>query len=145
MANISHKIGVAVDQSKAIVALNSINGLAGWWTTDTTGDAEEGGTISFAFGDDRLDMNVTKTSNDGVSWQCVSGPEEWLGTEIRFHLKEEGETVIYFQHKGWEAETPFHHHCSTKWAVFLLSLKQYLDEGTGRPFPNDQKITTLMN
>lgn len=145
MINISLKIGVAADKATALSAINSIQGLANWWTKDTTGKTDEGEIIFFRFGEAGLDMKVTKSSDDSVSWQCISGPDEWIGTEISFNLKDEGETVIYFQHKGWLAETPFHHHCSMKWATFLLSLKQYLDQGKGQPFPDDQKITTLIN
>ena len=32
------------------------------------------------------------------------------------------------------------YHCNTKWAVFLLSLKQSAT-GTGSPEPNDVKIS----
>jgi len=32
------------------------------------------------------------------------------------------------------------HHCSTKWATFLLSLKDYVERGEGRPEPRDTKI-----
>jgi hypothetical protein len=32
------------------------------------------------------------------------------------------------------------HHCSTKWAVCLLSLKQLLETSAGAPFPRDVKI-----
>ncbi len=32
------------------------------------------------------------------------------------------------------------HHCSTKWAVFLMSLKSLLETGTGAPDPHDVKI-----
>ena len=31
-------------------------------------------------------------------------------------------------------------HCSCKWAVFLLSLKDALETGKGRPFPDDIHI-----
>jgi hypothetical protein len=34
----------------------------------------------------------------------------------------------------------FMHHCSTKWAVFLLSLKSLVETGQGAPEPNDVKI-----
>jgi hypothetical protein len=41
---------------------------------------------------------------------------------------------------GWNSENAFFHHCSTKWATFLLSLRDYVENGVGRPFPNDIKI-----
>jgi len=31
-------------------------------------------------------------------------------------------------------------HCSTKWATFLLSLKDWLERDEGRPVPYDVKI-----
>jgi hypothetical protein len=34
------------------------------------------------------------------------------------------------------------HHCSTKWAVFLLSLKALLETGAGSPFPHDTQINS---
>ena len=31
-------------------------------------------------------------------------------------------------------------HCCTKWAVFLLSLKEAIEKGEGRPYPDDIHI-----
>jgi len=143
MSNISLKIGVAANQEQTLKALNTTEGLSKWWTNDVSGETSEGGVILFRFGEGGLDMQVTNDTNDGIAWKCIAGPDEWIGTEVVFTLKDENETVIYFQHKGWEEENPFHYHCSMKWATFLLSLKQYLDEGIGQPFPDDQKISTV--
>ena len=41
---------------------------------------------------------------------------------------------------GWREETGMFAHCSTKWAVFLLSLKDLLETGKGRPAPDDVPI-----
>jgi hypothetical protein len=32
------------------------------------------------------------------------------------------------------------HHCSTKWATFLMSLKALIEIGEGSPSPRDVKI-----
>jgi hypothetical protein len=32
------------------------------------------------------------------------------------------------------------HHCSTKWGVFLISLKLLLETGKGAAHPNDIKL-----
>jgi hypothetical protein len=32
------------------------------------------------------------------------------------------------------------HYCSTKWAVFLLSLKTLCEKGVGQPYPKDIDI-----
>lgn len=33
------------------------------------------------------------------------------------------------------------HHCSTKWATYLLSIKSMLEAGQGRPYPDDLHIS----
>ena len=32
------------------------------------------------------------------------------------------------------------HHCSTKWAIFLMSLKSLVETGKGSPGPDDVRI-----
>ena len=143
MNTIALKIGVACNPETALAALNSNEGLARWWTTDTTGDTRVGGIIKFRFNGEGPDMEVTKSTDNSVVWKCLSGHSEWPGTEVHFEIKQEDETVIYFQHRNWQGESSMFHHCSMKWAAFLFSLKSYLDGDEGRPFPNDIKVSTL--
>jgi hypothetical protein len=64
-----------------------------------------------------------------------------VGTEILFQLEtEQDQTFVRFTHSNWQETTDFMAHCSTKWAVFLLSLKNVLETGKGNPFPNDVQI-----
>ena len=77
----------------------------------------------------------------GALLQVVDGPEEWLGTTISFDLRQEGDwTIILFKHEGWKTPVEFMNHCSTKWGVFLISLKSLLETGQGRPWPNEIKL-----
>jgi hypothetical protein len=96
----------------------------------------------FRFGDGGFDMKVLELQpGKRVLWQVVDGPEEWLGTKISFDLKQNGDwTVVLFKHQGWKEPLEFMHHCSTKWAVFLLSLKSLLETGKGAPWPNEIKL-----
>lgn len=76
-----------------------------------------------------------------VKWKCVGGPKEWIGTEVAFRLKhKQDQTFILFSHAKWKKPVEFMHHCSTKWATFLLSLKNWVERGEGRPYPYDLKI-----
>lgn len=50
------------------------------------------------------------------------------------------QTFIQFRHSGWRESTDFRGHCSMRWAVFLLSLKDVLERGKGRPYPYDLEI-----
>jgi hypothetical protein len=73
--------------------------------------------------------------------ECVRGPDEWMNTEIIFQLLyKDDQTFIMFTHANWKKPVEFMHHCSTKWAVFLLSLKALIETGKGRPAPDDVQI-----
>lgn len=59
-----------------------------------------------------------------VVWEVVDGPKEWIGTKVIWDLSPEGTgTTIRFKQQGWQEPVDFMHHCSTKWASFLFSLK----------------------
>jgi uncharacterized protein YndB with AHSA1/START domain len=145
MVDILHKIEAKASAQAAYKALTTREGLAGWWTSDTRGDPNEGGTIEFHFGDNRMDMKVLElVQGKHVLWQVVRGPDDWMGTKINFELSPSGElTKILFKHQGWKQPNEHMHHCSTKWAVFMLSLKSLLETGKGAAFPNDVYISGM--
>ena len=58
---------------------------------------------------------------------------------FRLEWKEE-QTFVIFKHANWKEPVEFMHHCSTKWATFLLSLKDWLEKEDGHPTPHDVKI-----
>jgi uncharacterized protein YndB with AHSA1/START domain len=143
MVDILHKVGIKSSSSAdAYRALTTREGLSAWWTTDTQGESKVGGVLLFRFGTGGFDMKVLELQRDErVLWQVVEGPAEWIGTKISFELKQEGDwTIILFKHEGWKEPVEFMHHCSTKWAVFLLSLKSLLETGKGAPWPNEIKL-----
>ena len=143
MVDILHKVGIKTPSDDRVFdALTTTEGLAGWWTEDTTGDAAEGGTILFRFPPGGFDMKVVEVDpGRRVLWEVVDGPPEWIGTNVSFDLRREDDyLVVMFAHKGWEEPVDFMHHCSTKWATFLLSLKALIETGAGAPSPRDVKI-----
>ena len=74
-------------------------------------------------------------------WQVVDGPAEWIGTQISWDSSRKATTaIVLFKHQGWKEPVEFMHHCSTKWAIFLMSLKSLLETGKGAPSPDDVKI-----
>jgi uncharacterized protein YndB with AHSA1/START domain len=149
---IVHRIGVKAPAAKVYAALATIDGLAGWWTRATTGSAKPGGHVAFRFhtatGDDigGFNMEVLDQAVDRkVHWRVKDGPAEWIGTEVEFDLsQQDGHTIVMFCHRHWRDAGPggeFMAHCSTKWATFLLSLRDLLETGAGRPAPDDVKIS----
>jgi uncharacterized protein YndB with AHSA1/START domain len=144
MHSIRHRVGVNAPIDEVYAAVATREGLAGWWTEDTRGESRQGGQIAFHFGseDARAVMQVTDLdSPKRVEWRCVDGPDEWMDNTITFDLQENGaETAVIFTHAGWREPVAFMHHCSTKWAYFLLGLKSGLEGGKATPFPHDLKI-----
>jgi uncharacterized protein YndB with AHSA1/START domain len=143
MPDILHKVGIKSSLPNHVYqAVTTLDGLSGWWTTDTRGENKVGGVLQFRFGSGGFDMKVLELKPaEHVLWQVVDGPEEWLGTKVSFDLKQNGDwTVVLFKHQGWKAPVEFMHHCSTKWAVFLLSLKSLVETGKGAPSPNEIKL-----
>lgn len=144
MADILHKVGIksaTIDQ--VYKALTTQDGLAGWWTSNTKGEGDKvGNIIQFRFGAGGFDMRVAELNPPTmVKWELAEGPEEWLPTTIQFELKEDGEYIIVlFKHQNWREPVEFMHHCSTKWAIFLMSLKSLMETGKGQPDPYDVKI-----
>jgi uncharacterized protein YndB with AHSA1/START domain len=147
MVDILHRIGTTAPLDDVYAALTTIDGLAGWWTEDTSGDARVGGVIEFRFKDapppGGFDMRVRQNEpGRHVVWEVVGGAEEWIGTTIHFDLSVEDDyTIVQFMHHGWREPVPFMHHCSTKWATFLMSLKKLVETGQGEPAPNDVRIS----
>ena len=137
MPDILHRVGVAAEPKRVFEALTTVEGVRGWWSEATHGDAGEGG--AFQFRENRL--AVIHADPGLVVWRYSGPAEEWVGTEIRFRLEwRDGQTIVLFTHAGWREPVEFMHHCSTKWATFLLSLKAYVETGEGRPEPRDTRI-----
>jgi hypothetical protein len=123
-------------------------GLAAWWTNNTQGESKVGGALKFRFSANGseiggFDMKVLELQpGRRVLWQVVNGPAEWIGTRIGFDLKQSGDhAIVLFNHQGWKEPVEFMHHCSTKWAIYLMSLKSLVETRKGSPNPNDTHIS----
>ncbi len=148
MVDIIHRIGIKAPVAKVYAALATVEGVAGWWTKETTGESRPGGTVTFVFrspeGEQKGKMvvDVAKLEADrAVRWHVTAGPPEWVGTDITFELSQQGDqTIVVFGHENWREAAEIMAHCSMKWATFLLSLRDLVESGKGRPAPDDLKI-----
>jgi uncharacterized protein YndB with AHSA1/START domain len=145
MADILHRVGVKdATPEKVYEALTTVDGLAGWWTDDTTGSSDVGGVLEFRFPPvGGFDMKVLDLKPaERVAWEVVGGPEEWIGTTVHWDLRQDGDyTIVLFKHQGWAEPVEFMHHCSTKWGSYLMSLKSLVETGEGAPAPRDVQIS----
>jgi uncharacterized protein YndB with AHSA1/START domain len=150
MVDIIHRIGINASPDKVYSAVSTVDGVAGWWTQETTGESKVGGVITVRFADrltpsvekGRMELEVAKLDpGKEVRWRVKAGPPEWIDTHVTFSLQKDGEsTVLVFGHRDWREPGEFMAHCSMKWATFLLSLRELVETGAGRPSPDDLKI-----
>ena len=148
MFDILHRVGISASLDAVYDALATTEGPARWWTSNTRGESRVGGVLAFRFSASGaeiggFDMKVLELQpGKRVLWQVVDGPAEWVGTKISFDLKRSGEhTIVMFKHAGWKDPVEFMHHCSTKWGVYLMSLKSLLETGKGTPNPSDPHLS----
>ena len=143
MFAIHHRVGIKALPEIIYEALTTDEGLARWWTNDISGAGDVGSIIEFRFNGGGPDFEVTELiPNRRVRWRHSGNvPEAWMGTEILFELQtDDQQTFVRFTHCNWKESNNFMAHCSTKWAVFLISLKEAVETGQGMPFPNDTQI-----
>lgn len=148
MVDIIHRITIKAPLAKVYAAVSTVEGVAGWWTKETTGESKPGGHVQVLFrspaGEEvgKMDFELAKLApNEGVQWRFQAGPAEWIGTDVTFRLSRAGdETLVLFGHNNWREAVEFTAHCSMKWATFLLSLRDFVETGKGKPAPDDLKI-----
>ncbi|NVK21194.1 MAG: SRPBCC domain-containing protein [Kangiellaceae bacterium] len=141
MYSIDHRITVETSPKKLHKALTKPEELSQWWTKATFTE-KPSPTLNFHFGENhRVDMQVIDSSPNKITWQCSEGP--WVGIgQFEWNIApDERGSVLTFTHSGWESIDDFHRHCNSKWGFFLgVSLKNFLETGTGTPSPNEPNI-----
>jgi len=144
--SVAWNVGVSAPAADVYEQLTTVRGLEGWWTDTVEGSPEPGGKLAFYFRsrDRKVVMEVRDVVPDShVTWRCVEGPDEWIDTNIDFDVRPAGgETVLMFTHGDWRQPVEFMHHCSTKWAYFLLGLKDRLEGRKAAPSPHDRLISS---
>ncbi|MEP7263249.1 MAG: SRPBCC domain-containing protein [Bacteroidota bacterium] len=139
-STIFHCFQIKSDAAKVYEFLTTLDGLSGWWTTDTTGNTYPGGKIRFGFPNGFFDMvEVTESlRNQQVKWVVMESNfpsgHEWIGTEISFEITEDnGCTTVRFTHNNWRAVTDFFGVCNYHWGLYMNSLKSLCETGEGNP------------
>ncbi len=143
MAEIRHRVGIRGTPAEIYHLLTTDAGLSRWWTRDTRGSGDVGAVIEFRFGGGGPDFEVIELVPDQrVRWRHRGDtPPDWQGSEVCFELQPDGkQTFVNFSHSNWRESSDFLAHCSTKWAIFMMSIKACIETGTGQPYPDDVHI-----
>ncbi len=141
MATIYHQVGIKAPVENIYRALTTLDGVSAWWAP-ATGGCNINDQLAFHFGPHQVTMQIMESSkNRRVVWKNIDSEGEWKHTLFNFDLQPgDDQVMVNFSHSNWAEVTELFTHCSTKWAVFMLSLKDYVETGTGKPFPQDIAI-----
>jgi uncharacterized protein YndB with AHSA1/START domain len=144
MATVRHRVGIGATAHKIFECLTLPEQLSAWWSTGATGEATVGSQIDLEFvGLTHLVFKVDHRDEDArIALTCVDGPEIWIGSQLAFDLTQSDAQQVYvtLTHSKAEADDDAFLYFNTKWPLFLVSLKELAETGSGRPFPNDVKI-----
>jgi hypothetical protein len=76
-----------------------------------------------------------------IEWECISGPDDWIGTKIFFDVEKYGDrSILHFGQTGWKEQNDFYMHCNCRWAYFMIGLKSLAENGKGTPYPEAIEI-----
>jgi len=139
MATILLRVPVEAEPKVVHEAVATTAGVSGWWSERTEGPEGLGSNMKVAFPDAPMtfDFEVTRDEHgEGVTWRCLAGPPEWVGTDVSFDIQtsDEGATSVLFSHDGWgttEESFPF---IAYSWAQILPRLKKLVETGKEDPF-----------
>jgi len=145
MHDIVHELTIRAAPQAVYDAVTTQEGLTSWWTRDCTASPEVDSQAVFGF-EERAAVFTMRIDllepPELVHWDCVDGPDEWPGTKVAFRIEgldtnddgePDGGTRVRFWHGEWEFEDGVLPRCSFQWAMYLDSLRRYLETGTGSP------------
>jgi uncharacterized protein YndB with AHSA1/START domain len=139
-----HEIHINAAPSEVYQAITEVKKLAHWWTTDTRGESAIGNKLEFWFyGQLSAEMVVTTLKVDElVRWRVTERSiPDWVNTEIEFKIfREDDQTCLHLRHSKWREDAKMFPECSMHWAIYLLSLKEFVEMGKGRPHPYDMPV-----
>jgi uncharacterized protein YndB with AHSA1/START domain len=137
---IHHVLDIAAAPAPVWAALTTVEGLAGWWSSElATPPAAVGTQIRFTFaGDFNPVMEITAiTYQRALEWQCVEGHKNWDDNTFQFELAPlaDGRTRLRFtQNYATELSDDDYGVYNFNWGYYLESLRLLCTTGSGKPF-----------
>lgn len=69
---------------------------------------------------------------------------EWVNTELEFRVVRQSDwSILRFRHSRRREDAEMFPECSMHWAIYLLSLKEFVETGNGRPHPYDMPVNVV--
>lgn len=144
MKDSRHFIGAKTTKEEMYKAISEPQGLEKWWATSAMGDPEIGKTIALHFKNlTTLKFKYTVlVPHEKLELTCFEGPAQWRDAVLTFELEERKEQVfLTHTHSNIPSnDIASLTYFNTKWTIYLLSLKDFLETGKGTPYPTELKL-----
>ncbi|MCJ0872594.1 SRPBCC domain-containing protein [Streptomyces sp. AP-93] len=137
MSEITFQTDIAANRTTVYEALNTHEGLTGWWTTGVNRKDE---ILFFDFPEipEPFQLRRDRADQDEVRWTSVGTfPPHWNGTVITWQLTDGPDgagTRVDFRHAGFAESDPALAHSAGTWEQLMTRLAQYAETGTPQPF-----------
>jgi uncharacterized protein YndB with AHSA1/START domain len=142
MHDIMHLIKIHASSERVYQAITTADEIRQWWTRDAAIEPKVGGAGEFGFYGRRFVAKVTVEELNPatrVRWKVTN--TAWQGNDIEFNLKADGnDTTVVFAHRGFPRADEGYASATTRWGLYFLSLKRYLETAKGTPNPNDSEL-----
>lgn len=133
-----YEVQLSATPENVLAALTTSEGIAGWWAkSNSIREENSNGLLSVDFGRIKKLMRVQHTNSGlGLTWDVLECTlREWPDTKITFDVTptSAGGCSLKLEHIGLDPTLECYESCSTGWAYFMASLKQFLETGKGNP------------
>lgn len=137
MSEIAIQVDIAAGRAAVLQALNTHDGLTGWWTTGVD-RKEEVLLFDFPGIPEPFQLHRDEATLDRVAWTSVGAfPPHWSGTVISWELSDSpelaGGTRVLFHHRGWQDGDQGLPPAAYTWGQLLTRLKDFAENGTAQP------------
>ncbi|MFQ5702247.1 MAG: SRPBCC domain-containing protein [Acidobacteriota bacterium] len=138
MADILHRVRIAAPPKSVFRAISTPEGIAHWWTDDSTSESRTGSVSVFRFMGGRVVFRMRVEAFEPerrLAWTCLGDYDEWNDTTLSWELEpaEDGGTVLKLAHRGWRSIEKEFPQCNTSWGHLLYLLKDHLEGKSAQP------------
>ena len=134
---IYHNLWIDARPDAVFRAVSLPEELVNWWPKICEGTPAAGGAYHFYFSDeyDWYGRVLEYTEPERFSIAMTQADEDWSPTCFGFELLPSGTgTEVHFFHEGWPACNAHYKRSNYCWAILLLGLKNYVEQGIILPF-----------
>ena len=133
-----HQVNIKATPETIYKAVSTQDGLASFWTSDSTAEPKVGSVATFGFGGPTQRMRVDElVPGKRVKWTGLADFPNWDGTTVTWDISpaEKGETSLTFRHGNWPPSVSQDDLGSINytWGLIVERLKQYSESGKPAP------------